>query len=195
MKLASASKDQPANVHDFEIDLRASLMASDPPHGNRRSRLSSTFFNAYISAKEMLMYVRFVCADDHPTAEGELGMFEARRWIDFSVQKGSIQRAQEDAFWWFAAKHGGPGLAYPSLKGKSRTRNVRKSLFWFVEDSAFPHYEKGSVIRRARDLAWAITQTGAEIREIKTADPGRIIWRDWVQVLALPNPGSVPRAL
>lgn len=142
----------------------------------------------------MLMYVRFVCAVDHPTAEGELGMFEARKRIDFSLMKGSIQRAQEEAFWWFAAQYGGPGLAYPRMKGKVRTRNVRKSLFWFTEDAAFHGYRKGSVVCRARDLAWAITQAGVEIREIRMSNPGRLLWGDRLQVLALPEPGSVPRA-
>ncbi|WP_171174484.1 hypothetical protein [Ruegeria sp. HKCCD8929] len=120
-------------------------------------------------------------------------MFAARNEIDFSWQRGSVQRAQEDAFYWFTGDGGGE-LMYPRLKGKARTPNVRKSLFWFREDALLFSREAGSVVMRARELAAAITLAGCEIREIKLNDPGRIIWEDSRQVLALPEQRKIPRA-
>lgn len=84
---------------------------------------------------------------------------------------------------------------YPRLKGKLRTSSVRKSLFWFKKDAYFWNYEKGSVVRRARDLANVLTGAGCEIREITMRDLGKIIWQDTKQILALPGPDKkVPRA-
>ncbi len=139
------------------------------------------------------MYVRFVCSQSHPTLDAELGMFAARDEIDFSQKCGSLQRAHEEAFYWFSA-HGGGGLLYPRLRGKLRTSKVRKSLFWFDEQASFWGHTKGSVVRRARELARVITEAGVEIREIRVKDPGEIIWKDTKQVLALPVIGQIPCA-
>jgi hypothetical protein len=42
-------------------------------------------------------YVRFVSGQPHPTVDPELGMFAARDNVDFSLAKGSIQRAHDEA--------------------------------------------------------------------------------------------------
>ena len=139
------------------------------------------------------MFIRFVCSLPHPNVDAELGMFAARDRIDFSAQKGSIQRAHEEAFYWFSPSGGG-GLTYPKLKGKVRTPDVRKSLFWFREDAKFFRREAGHVVVRARELASALTLAGCEIRELRMKNPGKIIWEDHLQVLALPDSRSVPRA-
>lgn len=120
-------------------------------------------------------------------------MFAARECVDFSRLRGSIQKAHEEAFYWFRADGGG-GLLYPKLDGKLRTSKVRKSLFWFHEHAAFWGHRKGSVVRRARDLARVMTEAGVEIRELCVQDPGEIIWKDTKQVLAFPVPGRIPRA-
>ena len=139
------------------------------------------------------MYVRFVCSQPHPTLDAELGMFAARDQIDFSSLRGTLQRAHDEAFYWFSP-HGGGGLLYPRLRGKLRTSKVCKSLFWFDEQASFWGHPKGSVVRRARDLARVITQAGVEIRELRIEDPGEVIWKDPKQVLALPVVGQIPRA-
>ena len=135
------------------------------------------------------MYIRFVSSHKHPSADANSGMFTARDNINFSEFRGSIQKAHEEAWVWFSPQGPG-GLHYPRFKGKARTRNVRKSLFWFKEDAYFLGYEKGSVIRRARDLAKSLTNAGTEIKEIKSNDPGEIIWSDSNQILALPRSGQ-----
>jgi len=120
-------------------------------------------------------------------------MFTALEKIDFSRFRGSLQRAHEEAFWWFK-KNGGGGLAYPRLTGKLRSQKVRKCLFWFEADASFWGYRKGSVVRRARDLAAVMTEAGCEIREVTVKDPGEIIWKDTIQVLAHYSSDKVPRA-
>jgi hypothetical protein len=59
-------------------------------------------------------------------------------------------------------------------------------LFWFKAEAAFPGHEKGSVVRRARQLAEVLTEAGVEIRELQSPDPGTILWQDTKQVLAQP---------
>lgn len=137
-------------------------------------------------------FVRFVVDEPHPTVDAELGMFTALERIDFSRQRGSIQRAHEEAWFWFSL-HGGGGLYRPRLTGKVRTQAVRKSLFWFKAEGRFAGKETGSVLRRARQLAQVMGDAGVEVREIATDDPGEVIWQDTRQVLARPD-GAVIRA-
>ena len=141
----------------------------------------------------MPAFVRFVCAQEHPSADGELGMFLARQKIDFSTLPGRLQRAHDEAWYWFRADGGG-GLEYPRLRGRARTSKVRKSVFWFRTDARFFGHPKGSMVRRARGLAEAITAAGVEIRELQVDHPGEIIWEDLAQVLAWPGSEGLPRA-
>lgn len=139
------------------------------------------------------MFIRFVSSFSHPNLDVELGMFAARDLIDFSKLKGSIQTANDEAFYWFRAGGSG-GLAYPRLNGKVRTPKIRKSLSWFKEDAKFFWPKNESVISRARDLASALELAGCEIREIRMTDPGELIWEDSIQVLAMPSEGHIPKA-
>jgi hypothetical protein len=83
---------------------------------------------------------------------------------------------------------------YPRLRSQVRTQKIRQSLFWFKSDAAFYGHPKGSMVRRARELADAISSAGIEIRELSTTDPGEIIWNDLDQVLAWPDGRAIPRA-
>lgn len=141
----------------------------------------------------MAKFIRFVSAEQHPTVDGEMGMFQARQKIDFTTLPGKVQRAHEEAWFWFSA-NGGGGLTYPRLQGKARTQKVRKAVFWFRSDACFFGHEKGSVVRRARELAVALTAAGIEIRELHSDFVGDIIWEDTKQVLACPSPNGLPRA-
>ena len=137
-------------------------------------------------------YVRFVVDKPHPTLDAELGMFTALEEIDFDTQKGSVQRAHEEAWYWFSPDGGG-GLYRPRLTGKLRSQAVRKSLFWFKADARFAWKEKGSGVRRARQLAQVMGEAGVEVRELHPDDPGDIVWEDLRQALARPS-GTIPRA-
>jgi hypothetical protein len=131
-------------------------------------------------------YVRLVSADPHPTVDAELGMFAARDKIDFSEMKGSIQRAHDEAWYWFSPQSR-DGLHRPNLRGQARNQAIRKSLFWFAADAKFRGQEEGSVVRRARQLGEVLTAAGCEIREIQTADPGEVVWQNYEQLLARPT--------
>lgn len=148
------------------------------------------------SYDELRMFVRFVCNKSHPNIVGaELGMFTARDRIDFSSQKGSVQKAHEEAWYWFHP-NGGGGLRYPHLKGKVRTPEIRKSLFWFKKDATFSFTDRsaGKVVDRAQELASALTLAGCEIRKIEVKNPGQILWEDSNQVLAFADPAEIPNA-
>jgi len=137
-------------------------------------------------------FVRFVVNMPHPTLDAELGMFTALEDIDFDEQKGSVQRAHEEAWYWFS-RNGGGGLYRPRLTGKVRSQAVRKSLFWFKAEAGFGYKDKGAVVGRARQLAKVMTDAGVEVRELRTSDPGEVIWEDMKQVLARPS-GLIQRA-
>ena len=137
-------------------------------------------------------FVRFVVDRPHPTVDAELGMFTALEEIDFGLQRGSVQRAHEEAWYWFS-KTGGGGLYRPRLTGKLRSQAVRKSLFWFKADASFSYRDKGAVVTRARQLARAMCAAGVGVRELHVDDPGLIIWEDQRQVLARPT-APTPRA-
>jgi hypothetical protein len=68
----------------------------------------------------MPSFIRFVSAQQHPTVDGELGMFQAREQIDFTKLPGRVQRAHDEAWFWFRC-NGGGGIQYPRLHGKART--------------------------------------------------------------------------
>lgn len=137
-------------------------------------------------------FVRFVVDAPHPTVDAELGMFTALEDLDLSTQKGSVQRAHDEAWYWFS-KEGGGGLHRPKLTGKLRSHAVRKSLFWFKADARFSSSDRGEVVRRAQQLADAVTAAGLEVRAIRSDGPGTVIWEDDRQVLARPS-DRVPRA-
>jgi len=137
-------------------------------------------------------YVRFVVNRPHPTIDAELGMFTALEDIDFEKQKGSVQRAHEEAWYWFS-RDGGGGLYRPRLTGKVRSQAVRKSLFWFKTDGGFKWNDDGAVVRRARQLAQVMGDAGVEVREIQSDNPGDVVWEDMRQVLARPS-GPIERA-
>lgn len=137
-------------------------------------------------------FIRFVVDRPHPTLDAELGMFAALEDIDFDEQKRSVQRAHEEAWYWFSP-NGGGRLYRPRLSGKLRSQSVRKSLFWFKADGTFAWKDKGAVVRRVRQLAQVMGDAGVEVRELHTDDPGQVIWEDMKQVLARPS-GPVGRA-
>ncbi|QXC61069.1 hypothetical protein KSP35_22610 [Aquihabitans sp. G128] len=112
--------------------------------------------------------------------------------IDFDQQKGSIQRAHDEAWYWFS-RDGGGGLYRPRLAGKARSQAVRRSLFWFKAEGRFARKDKGAVVRRARQLAQVMGDAGVEVRELWTDDPGEVIWEDRKQALARPS-APIPRA-
>lgn len=86
-------------------------------------------------------------------------------------------------------------------------REIRTELDWFDDHLDAPgkfavrpyHRHKGRYgvcwfnsaaklhIAHARYLAWLVTEAGRPVREIKTKQPGAIVWRDRHQIVAVAN--------
>ena len=94
-------------------------------------------------------FVRFVCAENHRVADAEAGMFHAIENLDLTSAKGSVQRAFDEAWYWFSPEGKG-GLYRPRLQDKARNQTVRRSLFWFRAEARFFDSRGGLVVDRAR---------------------------------------------
>lgn len=92
-----------------------------------------------------------------------------------------------------AARALGPIGQAPALRGPGRVRDGRAALFWFREAAAECGRSPGQIVFRARDLAYALAAVGIAVREIAVRNPGRVLWSNRYQVLAMPE-APVPRA-
>ncbi|MEM8792012.1 MAG: hypothetical protein AAGE80_10365 [Pseudomonadota bacterium] len=127
------------------------------------------------------MYLRFVCGHRHPYLDAELGIYNAAHFIWLEDQPAWLIAAYEDAF----------GVLYGMVEPEcvsdfSQTRDGRLSLCWV-------RAERRDLVTGFRYLAWAMTELGVPIGEIRTTDPGRILYRDRDQIVAQPNRGRVPK--
>ena len=148
------------------------------------------------------MYIRFVSARQHPAVDAEAGIFfEVWELMDSSaywknVVRGSpsyrsSRRRRKALYQSFDAFD---DLGTPKLTGRGRLRDATRALFWFKAEAKWEHSRhKGSVVISARDLVRDLRYWGVEIREVSVECPGRILWQDDVQVLAVPE-HPVPRA-
>ncbi|MEO1469916.1 MAG: hypothetical protein AAFV86_12725 [Pseudomonadota bacterium] len=122
------------------------------------------------------MYLRFVCAERHPHQEAELGLYRALLRIDWDRQPLWLKLEFEEA-WRVACRLGVP----PVLKCGQQTRRGRQSLCWLKGSGA------DWVLPHVRHLAWAVTEAGTPIQELRTRNPGTVIWEDEDQVVAVPG--------
>ncbi len=145
------------------------------------------------------MYIRFICDRPHPTVAARAGIFFAywrlldhHKDEDFRVRHrgrpGNASRVQRrrrlslnDAA--EAVEH----LPAPKMRGPERVRHARKALFWFRETAGWDRSAPGTVILDVRWFAAELSRWGVQIDEICRPDPGRIIWQDRFQVLAIPQ--------
>lgn len=63
---------------------------------------------------------------------------------------------------------------------RRRGRGNRSGICWFRPEAT-------ECIRRARYMAWILTDLGMPISELQTTNPGVELWSDAHQVVALPN--------
>lgn len=122
------------------------------------------------------MYIRYVLSWRHPASRVEAGFFSLAyrvaaedrvpEWI-----RAELMREIE----WFDARLPVPGR----LRLRFRRRRAIEGICWFRP-------EAGEAIVRARYVGWLMTEAGAPLQEIRTADPGEIMWRDAMQVVARP---------
>ena len=127
------------------------------------------------------MYIRFVCPAAHPHANAELGIFQGTRRIGWEGQPAWLadeyRRAYEAAT---------DGLAVPGCVGWGETADGRRGMCWLRSRNR-------ETVAGFRHLAWVMGEMGVPVAEIHSRDPGRIIYRDPAQVVALPYRGT-PRA-
>jgi len=127
------------------------------------------------------MYIRFVCAVAHPHADAELGIYRALSLVDLEAQPAWLIEDYERAFRVLR------GLDVPPcVCAYCGTADGLHALCWL-------RAEHRARVRAFRHLSWVIGEMGLPMAEIVTRDPGRIIYRDEAQVVALPR-GPIPRA-
>ena len=127
------------------------------------------------------MYIRFVCAAAHPHADAELGIYRAISLLDFDEQPAWLVEDYKRAFKVLRK------LDVPDcVASSSFTAEGLRALCWLRAD----HHARVDAFRH---LAWVIGEMGLPVAEIATRDPGRIIYRDEAQVVAVPA-GRVRRA-
>ena len=124
------------------------------------------------------MYMRFVVPVRDNWTGVETGFFTglfdvkyrdqpAPRWL-----RDEVVRELD----WFNSNLGAPErLTRPS----GRFGDIR-GVCWFRP-------EAGEAVSRARYCAWLLEEGGIPVREIRSAQPGEIIWRDDMQVVAKPG--------
>lgn len=152
------------------------------------------------------MFIRFVWDRPHPTVPAEAGMFDAYwRVRETAVPEPGPSRGRRGrnpcvdrvrrrhALALRAAATPFNRLRMPVFAGSDRVRGARGALFWFPADAAWPGQAKGTVVMDAWGLVHELARWGIEIRTIESRDPGRLLWSDPHQVLAMPE-APVPRA-
>ncbi|MEM9097331.1 MAG: hypothetical protein AAGC79_02315 [Pseudomonadota bacterium] len=127
------------------------------------------------------MYLRFVSGYRHPHLDAELGIYTATCFLDFEDQPRWLMAAYHEAFEVLY------GISVPDcVSYDSVTREGRFSLCWIPA-------ARRDLVEGFRYLAWAMTEMGVAIGELRSTDPGRILYRDRDQVVALPYRGRVPK--
>ncbi len=129
------------------------------------------------------MYLRFVLASQLPACRAETGLFHRAYALARAHQVPDWLRAElRYELDWFDAH-----LPVPRrLVRRSKRRGSIHGICWFRP-------EAGEAISRARYVAWLMEEAGEPVRPLQSRDPGEILWRDPMQVVAKPGP-HVPRA-
>ncbi|MGF1503208.1 MAG: hypothetical protein ACFBSD_15480 [Paracoccaceae bacterium] len=121
------------------------------------------------------MYLRFVSGIRHPYADAELGIYIAAD----AVRRDDHPDWLQDAF--LEALDGAfAGMRVPPCVGGAETRDGRRALSWLRADNA-------ARVARMRHFAWVLGEMGLQVGMLKSRSPGRIIYCDADQVLAVPR--------
>ena len=125
--------------------------------------------------RESLMYIRYQGISYDDCARGFVGLFQSA---------GSLGDSDIQASW--------------------HLNEIRRECDWFNENLGFPRrlyyrpYSKGQIsglcwfrasaveyVNRARYLAWLLNDIGVSIAEHKSSTPGRVLWQDDHQIVAV----------
>ena len=130
------------------------------------------------------MYIRLVLPLYERRYGGEAGFFHQAYDVCRSCEgdEAWLKKELREQLDWFNAN-----LAVPDQLGRSfkRRRNIH-GLRWFQPSAR-------ECISRARYVGWLMTEAGSPVREIRVRNPGEVIWRDELQLVAK-APNKLPRA-
>ncbi len=130
------------------------------------------------------MYFRYVVRDRDVRLGLELGFFQRAYMVrNNEIESPSWIRAiLWDELGWINLN-----LDVPERFGRRGGRRGRiEGICWFRP-------EAGEAIKRARYVAWLMSEASVPVEELRREDPGEIIWRDDQQVVAKP-PKDLRRA-
>ncbi len=129
------------------------------------------------------MFIRFAQLERAPEVRVAPGIFHAfHRLPPF---ERSDWRHRE-----IARIHDGfnANLARPDILSARMSRHgPRRGVCWF-RDRASDH------VSEARYLAWLLGEVGVPIREMRSPDPGVLIWEDEDQIVVVPEPDALVRS-
>lgn len=119
----------------------------------------------------MSTYVRFQTSVHCPHTKQPLGVFRATGVLE---DEGKIEEHFRES-------------VYETLRWYNKNLNVpricnkqRRCVFWFRADQQ-------TVVAQLWHLIAILTEHQIEVRQLRTTDPGTIVYRDDCQVAAIPN--------
>lgn len=124
------------------------------------------------------MLIRFVVAEWDEGSPHRLGIFQAARDLRDAGQFTAGELAQADAIMFWLAEH----LASPSGHLWSRRRRAH-AISWF-------HRSARAHVARARAMAALVERKGIAVAAVVTDRPGRVLYEDQHQVVAVPETGE-----
>lgn len=129
------------------------------------------------------MFIRFVQPWRDEGSRAEAGFFRSAGWVLYNEE---VDLWLREELWreleWFEENLPKPERIVMVFK---RRRPVH-GICWFRP-------EADEAIDRARYIGWLMTEAGVPVAEIRTRDPGQLIWEDPMQIVAKPG-GHVPVA-
>ena len=130
------------------------------------------------------MYIRFVLPLFERRYGGEAGFFHEAYEIRDSEDRAPdwLRKELREQLSWFNEHLPAPGR----IERRFKRRRTIHGLCWFQPSAA-------ECIQRARYSGWLMTEAGAPVREIRSRNPGEVMWRDDYQLVAK-APCDLPRA-
>ena len=130
------------------------------------------------------MYIRLVLPRLVRDYKGDAGFFHKTysvRDADFGVADW-IKLELKERLKWFNKE-----LPVPeNIEVHFKRRRTLHGLCWFQPTA-------NECIQRARYVGWLMSEAGTPVREIRTDNPGKKLWKDEFQIVALPHK-NLPRA-
>jgi len=127
------------------------------------------------------VYLRFIGPWPTGMRRIDSGLFQTYFTVrNEALLPGYLFEALRDDYDWFCKKLPTPDNRYFVVNGESR------GICWFRSDAK-------AMIRRARNMVNTLRMGDIWVTEARTAQPGRILYRDDYQVIARPDKSTPTR--